>query len=92
MRLELHITPSGSTYQVRTVDRRAEYQAKVRNQELHLQRDFRAREMRGRSIKAWLFDKELRAIENLAIASALGLNWSPQLPRPDAPPSARHCA
>lgn len=83
-------TASGCV-RIDTVDRRAQYQAKVRNAGLHLQPEFRLREVRGRSIKAWLFEQELRAIENLAIASTCGLSWTPQLPRPDAPP-ARDCA
>jgi hypothetical protein len=71
---------------VRIVDRRAQYQAKVRNAGLHLQPDFRLREIRGRAVKAWLFEHEARRMQNRAIAMLCALGWQPALPRPDAPP------
>ncbi len=92
MRISYQRGADGELVRVTTVDRRAQYQAKVRNAGLHLQPEFCMREIRGRSIKAWLFEQELRAIENLAIASTCGLSWTPQLPRPDAPPSPRGSA
>ena len=83
MHLHLHITPSGSTCQVRTVDCRAQYQAKVRNAGLHLQPEFRLREIEGKRVKHAL---ATIALGRLTHRTLHALDWQPQLPRPDAPP------
>lgn len=86
MRLELHITPSGSTYQVLTVDRRAEYHAKVRNAGLQRQPDFCLREMRGKRVKAALALIALAVTSRRAAAEIRAFDWTAVTPRPDAPP------
>lgn len=73
-------------FEVRIVDRRAQYQAKVRNAELDLQPDFRLREIRGKRIKAALGVIALSAATRRAAAEIRTLDWQPALPRPDAPP------
>jgi hypothetical protein len=68
------------------VDRRAQYQAKVRNAGLHLQPEFRLREIRGKRVKAALGVLALAAVSRRAAAALQQLDWTPTHPRPDAPP------
>lgn len=92
MRLELHFTPSGSTYQVLTVDRRAEYQAKVRNAGLQSTVHFRSRYARGLAFKARTGLICKQGVDQALAAVVGSLDWTAVTPRPDAPPATGSAA
>ncbi len=86
IRISYQRMPAGDLVRVTTVDRRAQYQAKVRNEELHLQPDFRLREIRGKRVKAALGVIAISAATRRAAPEIRALDWQPALPRQDAPP------
>lgn len=92
MRIEWMPSRDGSLDRVTVVDRRAQYQATVRNAGLHLQPEFRLREIRGMCVKAALCAVALAAVSRRAAAELRALDWTPTHPRPDAPPSPRGSA
>jgi len=88
-RIDYIPTADGPLLRVTTVDRRREYQAKVRNRGDHLQPEFRLREIRGKRIQMLLaadaFARRTAAAARAAFARH-GFDWQPVMPRPDAPP------
>jgi hypothetical protein len=87
-RIDYIPTADGPLLRVTTVDRRREYQAKVRNRGDHLQPDFRMREIRGQAVKNQLIAADFeRHAERLRARTFGRLDWQPVMPRPDAPPA-----
>lgn len=79
-------------FEVRIVDRRAQYHAKVRNRgdanhpNHWVRRAFERRVETGRMIKAHLQGLFIEASKRAAIRLLQQLDWQPTLPRQDAPP------
>ena len=92
MRIEWMPSRDGSLDRVTVVDRRAGYQAKVRNADLHTTLDFRSRYARGLAYKARVGLICKHGVDHALRAALQQLDWNPTHPRPDAPPSPRGSA
>lgn len=85
-------------FEVRTVDRRAQYQAKVRNRgdarhpNAWVRRAFEKRVETGHMVKTLLQAIAYELDKRAAIRRLQQLDWTPTHPRPDAPPSPRGSA
>jgi hypothetical protein len=86
-------TFDGKSITAVTVDRRAEYQAKVLNRGLHHAPGYRWRKLQGLRLQLAILAahharQQHRTATRLS-AQLAALNWQPCLPRIDAPPPAR---
>lgn len=79
-------------FEVRIVDRRAQYQAKVRNAGLHTTTDFKVRAIRGTMVKYGMAVRSICADASRFADAIRTFDWQPVVPRPDAPPSPRGSA
>ncbi len=92
MRISYQRGADGELVRVTTVDRRAQYQAKVRNAGLQTTLDFRSRYARGLAYKARVGLICKHGVDHALRAAFQQLDWNPTHPRPDAPPSPRGSA
>lgn len=92
MRIEWMPSRDGSLDRVTVVDRRAGYQAKVRNAGLHITLDFRSRYARGLAYKARAGLICKHGVDHALRAVLQQLDWTPTHPRTDAPPTTGSAA